>query len=447
MSFTTGIARMASSLAYEDLPAEVINQAKECIRDHVAVGLAGTDRPPGRQVITYAREAGGTSGSTVYGAGHTSPDLAPLANGTLSSVLTYDDTFESLVIHPSSPVLPAILATAEQHSTSGQDIFAAYVAGVETVYRIGELLHPSHYRFGWHSTGTIGTFGAVAGVGNLLGCSMDEIRHGFGIAGSLSSTLRKNGGSDTFALHAGHAAQMGRRAMVLANSGVTGDPSIFEGSQGYLAVLSSEKAPDGAGEPQADPAYLGMLDIGFKAYPCARVPQAAMDGLRNIMDRQGLRSEDVQKVVARFDPSLDGILERSDPSDWNAARGSIEFCLAAILTESNLTIKHLTDDYLSSPPIQRAMEEIEPRYDEELADNFSKYGAIVTVETEATRYREAVPHPPGSLANPLSDARKREKFEVCARTVLDQQDATELYTLLGNFDAGETFGRVLGRLS
>lgn len=447
MSFTRSVAGMASSLGYSQLPAEVIDQAKKCLRDHVAVGLAGTDRPAGRRVIRYAREAGGTSGSTVYGAGQVSPDLTPLVNGTLSSVLTYDDTFESLVIHPTSPVLPAVLATAEQHDISGKDILAAYVAGVETVYRIGGLLHPSHYRSGWHSTGTIGTFGAVAGVGNLLGCSTDEIRHGYGIAGSLSSSLRKNGGSDTFALHAGHAAQMGRRAMVLADSGVTGNPSIFEGSQGYLAVLSSEEEPDVEGDPQADHPDWGMLDIGFKAYPCARVPQAAMDGLRNIMDREGLVAEDVEKVVARFDPSLDGILERPDPSDWNAARGSIEFCLAAILTAGNLTVEHLTDEYLSSPPIQQAMGKIEPRYDEAFADDFSKYGAIVTVESGTTRYREAVPHPPGSLANPLSDARVREKFEVCAHTVLNRQEATELYSLLGDFDTGETFERVISRLS
>jgi 2-methylcitrate dehydratase PrpD len=53
-----------------------------------------------------------------------------LLNGIASHVLDFDDT-HFRAIHPSAPVLPAVLAFADWRGVSGMDFVHAYVLGIE----------------------------------------------------------------------------------------------------------------------------------------------------------------------------------------------------------------------------------------------------------------------------------------------------------------------------
>ena len=51
---TIQLAEYAAALKYEDLPAPVVQRAKDCIADAVAVILFGYDLPWSRIVVDYA---------------------------------------------------------------------------------------------------------------------------------------------------------------------------------------------------------------------------------------------------------------------------------------------------------------------------------------------------------------------------------------------------------
>ena len=53
--------------------------------------------------------------------------------------------------------------------------------------KVAEAINPYHYQNGFHSTGTIGIFGAAAAAAKLYGLSAREIRQALGIAASKSS--------------------------------------------------------------------------------------------------------------------------------------------------------------------------------------------------------------------------------------------------------------------
>jgi len=65
----------------------------------------------------------------------------------------YDDTHFPTVIHPTAPVLPAVLAVAEAEGNCSQrKVVEAFAIGAEVACRIGMSVHPWHYDDGWHIT-------------------------------------------------------------------------------------------------------------------------------------------------------------------------------------------------------------------------------------------------------------------------------------------------------
>ena len=64
---TVRLAEYAAALRYEDLPAAVVQQAKDCIIDTVAAAICGAALPWSRIVIDYA-ERTGPGGKAIFSA-------------------------------------------------------------------------------------------------------------------------------------------------------------------------------------------------------------------------------------------------------------------------------------------------------------------------------------------------------------------------------------------
>ena len=89
---TVRLAEYAAALRYEDLPAEVVRQAKECITDTVAAIICGSALPWSQIVIRYAERTGPGGKSHILGS-HGAPvqaNAAALANGALAHAFELD---------------------------------------------------------------------------------------------------------------------------------------------------------------------------------------------------------------------------------------------------------------------------------------------------------------------------------------------------------------------
>src|SRR5690606_8171050 len=106
--------------------------------------------------------------ATVLATGErTSAPLAGLANAAASHVLEMDDVDRASVYHPGAPTVAVALALAERDALDGEALLDAVAIGYEVGIRVGEALGSTHYEH-WHTTGTAGTFGAVATAARLL---------------------------------------------------------------------------------------------------------------------------------------------------------------------------------------------------------------------------------------------------------------------------------------
>ena len=138
--------------------------------------------------------------------------------------------------HPSVPIIPAILALAETTGASTRDVLEAIVVGVAMECRLGALIGAQHYVQGFHSTGTLGTFGAAAACAHMLGLDEDGWLHALGLAGTQAAGLKSGFGTMAKPLHAGRAASNGLFSALAARGGYTSNPAIFETEAGFFAT-------------------------------------------------------------------------------------------------------------------------------------------------------------------------------------------------------------------
>lgn len=436
MGETRRLAEFVSSLEYEQLPEEAIETAKTAIRDYLGVAIYGSAQDTGEIIASYVEQFEPGTRGTIFGGGSASPTGAALANGVFGHAEDYDDSLTPFPDHPTSPIFPAAFAASELEDATGRELLAAYIGGVETMYRIEASVRPGHPDKGWHATGTVATFGAAAAAGSVFGFTVDELRTAFGIAASCSSSLFKNFGSMTKPYHAGHAAQMGIRAALLARRGFTADNDVLEGDQGYGRVMTDEggydpsEVTDGLGKEWA------ISNLGFKPYPSGRVTHAPMEALRRIVESHDLSPDDVETVTVTITEYSDNACQHRNPTNALQAKFSYEFCLAAVLRERRVGIHEFTDEFVARSETRAQMKKVKRDIVDELFGEHIGYGGRVTVELrDGTEITEEEPEPLGNPTNPMSEQRHQRKFYECASTRYAEASTKAIEEIVMTLDA------------
>jgi 2-methylcitrate dehydratase PrpD len=446
MDETAHLADHVAATTLEDAPDDAVARAKTAIRDVVGLALHGSGHETGALVADHLAALGGDGTATAVGHGVTDPVRAAFATGAFAHVLNYDDTFESVVIHPSTTAFPAALAAAETAGGTGRGLLAGYLVGLDASHRVGRAVAPTHWLRGWHATATVGTLGATAAAASVFGLDADATRRAFGVAASFASGLKRNIGTQTNPIHCGHAAGNGVEAALLARNGAGADPSILRGTYGFGTLATGGEGYDPAAVTDPDVAW-AVRDLAFKPYPSGVVTHAAMEALRAIVDREDLAPDDVARITATVDEGVMDTIDQNDPQTATEATVSYEFCLAAVLRERDPGLAAFTDGYVRAPETRAQMAKVglDPRPDpfgEHIAE--ASYGARVAVETtDGRQFAETVLETPGGPSNPLSEARLRAKFDECAGTVLDPAAADRVADAIDRLDTAGGLGGFL----
>ena len=213
------VVEFISRARLAEFPSDAIAIAKRCIIDGLGVLLAGSTQDAGRILYEHVQGSDPRTDATVFGPKpfKTGAAAAALVNGTSGHALDWDDTqlatsadrIFGLLTHPTIPPLVAALAVGEPRRISGAQFLEAFLTGFEVECKIAEAIHPNHYKKGFHSSGTVGTFGAAVATGKLLGLNATQTAHMLAIAASSASGIRVSFGSMTKPLHVGRAAQNG----------------------------------------------------------------------------------------------------------------------------------------------------------------------------------------------------------------------------------------------
>lgn len=431
MTASEELARWVAQVRYEDLPADVVASAKSRICDTLGVAVGASTTAAAGAARAVAGRWGGADEAAVIGESRRLPAAsAALVNGTCAHALDFDDTHLPSVAHPSAPLVPAVLAQAEAVGASGRDAVTALVAGYEVYVRVAMAQYDEQSRNsvmfenGLHATSIIGAVAGAAACGKLLGLDATHIADAVAVACSLGAGLieANRAGGTVKPFHCGWAGHAAITAAALAEAGLTGPPSVFEGRFGFLqAYAGSRGRPDeivrGLGSEWRTP------EIFYKPYPCNHFTHAVVDAALELK-RRGLTAADVRRVeigtaAASWRTIGDPIEEKRRPRDPYHATFSAPFAFATALVGGGglgVSREDFTDATLADPERRRVANATDVVVDDACSRIFpDQFPAVVRVHTRSGAMLEArVNENRGGLERPLSPAEMFAKLEQTA---------------------------------
>lgn len=364
-SFTAAqsLAQFVAELSYSEIPAAVVERAKDCIIDTVAVASFGARFPWSRMLVEHAKQYGSGGACTILGV----PGLrlhapyAALANGALTHAYEQDSLRQpGAGVHPGATIVPAVLAACEETGADGKTAIAAFVAGCEVLFRIGAASHHTSEKLGFHAPGLTGPYGAAVAAGRVYGLTAEQLVNALGIAGSLSSGLlaftKASQGAMVKRLHMGRACESGILAARLAQQGYTGPETILEGRFGFLEVYCRE------GEAALLTAGLGQdweaLRICMKRYACHVTAHNPVQALRELMTEHAFQGGDVEHIALEASEKIVSHHDIREPNDIMQAQYSVPFCIALALFRDPDDAASFDDSAVSDPAIRAACRNI-----------------------------------------------------------------------------------------
>lgn len=344
MGTTATLARRLTGLAWSDVTPQAATVAKQCLLDWLGVSIAAREEPLVQILLAEFAEGGE---STIIGSRRRARlHDAVLINGALSHALDFDDVNTAMNGHPTVPVAPVAIGLAETMAATGREALLAFIVGVETECRVGQLLGPSHYASGWHATATFGTFGAMAAAAKLMGLDDEQTRHAFGVAGTQAAGLKSVFGTMSKPLHAGKAAQNGLFAARLAAKGFTSDTDILDSDQGFAAVQSTTVNREAALAEPTQGFY--VADALFKCHAACYMTHNAIEATARLRSAHGLKPADVEAVRVHVNPGHMGVCNIAEPRTGLECKFSLCMTVALALAGEDTFQEALFSDQTAS---------------------------------------------------------------------------------------------------
>lgn len=427
MTPTARIATFAADIADDDVPPPVRELAKRHILDTLGLMVAGSTTEGCRISLSLIEEMGGHEQATLIGTARRFSVLqAAYANGEAAHALDYDDTqlaaspdrVYGLLMHPSAPILGAVLPVGEWTHATGEQLIVAFGIGVEVACTIAEAMDPTHYRSGFHTTGTIGALGAAVAVGRLLRLDRRSMEAALGVAASTSAGLRENFGTMTKPLHAGRAAENGTLAALRVARGHTAAPGILEAPRGFFPAYSG-----------ADPSVIeGSLGnpwtaiwpgISIKPYPSGSLTHPAVDATLELVVEHDLRPEAVEEIHVAVNRYMPQALLHDLPTDELQAKFSMKYGVAIALLDRRVGIEQfararvMRDD--AQTWVRRVVVEVDDRAD---AVGYDQMYSVVSIRLkDGTSLERQASYARGSPSKPMTDQEATTKFRECVALV------------------------------
>lgn len=397
---------------FEDLPQAAVQAAKTFILDSIGVGVAGSDGPWIRELIETVKGWGTGDEARVLVHGTRLPAAsAAIVNAYQIHCLEYDCVNEDAVIHPMATILGAVTAEADRAGGySGKDLILAVALGVDASCVLG-ISSRAPMRF--FRPSTAGAFGATAAIAKLRGFDEPTLINAFGaIYGQISGTLAPHReGSPVLGMQIGFCARGAISACDLAQAGLVGPHEVITGMYGYLPMY------EGDYDHVAAFASLGktwqITRVSHKPFPSGRLTHGVVDGILQLQKNEGLKPEQVDRMVALVPPLAHRLTGRPDiPNpEPNYAKLCIPFVAATALLEGTVDVQHFKGDWLRNPAVHEIAVRVEPVEDSNPNTNAVAPQRLEVYLKDGRMLAVDMPQIFGHPDNPLSYEQNVAKFK------------------------------------
>ena len=410
------------------LPPNVVETAKHHILDTFGAMVSGSELPPGKLAIEFARKYGGEKVATVVASDVCcGPIEAAMANGELAHSDESDDDYTAGGAHPGCSIVPAALAMGEQFGASGTQFLRAvvlgYDVGMRAFFTVGAGLKDTH--------GLVGTFGSAAAGGCEAGLNAQQMRWLLDYAAQqggagIGSWRRDTQHIEKGFVFAGGAARNGVTAALVVHGGWTGVDDVLSGPQNFITSYVPSGDPAGMSDGLGERYEVTLTTL--KKWTTGGPIQSPLDALNNILKRHPFEPDQVKQVVVREGTSAAFTVDNREMPDI-----CLQHLIAVMLIDKTVSFRAAHDKARMQDPAvlrQRAKVQLVPV--EELDRLLPKRVAVVEVTlVDGTHLTERVEAVRGTPENPMT------RDEVIAK-------ARDLMTpVLGETQTANLIGKLL----
>ena len=442
------LSAYATALRYEDLPPEVVHQAKRLIIDTIGCALGGAQSEPARIARDIAGEVTSSRPATVIFSGkRSSAELATFANGVMIRFLDFNDGYTSSGEsgHPSDSIAAA-LTIAEQMRASGTDLITATVLAYEVFCRICDEVDLKPLGF---DHVTVGGMASTAAAAKLLALPQPQVQQAFnlGIAPNVALYQTRIGAVSMWKGCAyANASRNAVFAAKLAQRGMTGPAPIFEGVGGYFkAVTHAPFRLDALGGREHP---YKILECSIKRYPLGQYSQTVVQAALEVRDKIGGPDEIAEIHIATVTAAVR--LMAGDPEKWapatrETADHSMPYTVAVALIHGGVEEHHFDDEHLRDPRILALARRIKVEVSEEANRRMPEAMLchLKLVTRSGAAHAASVEYHTGHWKNPMSDGEVEAKFRGLAQKVLRPDQADRLLASLWKTEAMTDAGEIV----
>ena len=347
---TSDLGQFLEGIRYEQLPPSTLPLVRNAFTDTVGVIMVGITEPVVDIVRRTLVETGGRREARMCLSAITvsAPDAA-LVGGAAGHALDYDD--HSLTGHPSTVLVPAILAEGEQLGSSGRELVTAYVAGYEVW---AELIRrdTSHHKKGWHPTAVFGVVAAAAAAAVLHRLPAERASTALAIAASHAGGLAPNFGTMTKPYHAGLAARNGLSSTRLAAAGLTAGRDTLENAQGFLNAFSPSSADLTSPVKVGVEWYLPWQSLCVKKYASCYFTHRSFDTAVKMLAGRNFGPNDITGIEVTMGRGQVVVLANHKPQTGLEAKFSEQFAMAAAVILGRMSVGVFTDETVLRQDVQ-----------------------------------------------------------------------------------------------
>ncbi len=430
------MGQFVRDLSYDNLPGEVIQKAKCCMVNGIAIGMSCHSVEFGRMArdLIKAEELGipPEKGASIFCDGaKVTPMGAAFANAALFHGRAQEDTLGSS--HTGTVITPAVLALAERDGYTGKQVLEAVIAGYEIVGALDTNVSAHTTPRGFRASPIFGIFGSASAASKLLGLTEEETAKAIGFAAAFAGGTLEcfAAGTMEWRFEVGVASREGILSALLAKQGAVSARTAMEGDAGFLRAFAD--TTEGMDSISRD---LGktwsIMTTGFKPYPVCAFNQTPVRIILGLLEENDIPFENIEKVEVRVNPyeyHYAGMANRGPFDSVGATLMSTPFCAALALVDGQATLEGLTryDD----PRIDDLINKTEHIPE----DGIGRYCGAVTVRTKDGKAFEKEAKEGPEFYNFNMDQTSELARRVTSETGVSPDKVDALIDMVGKLDA------------
>jgi 2-methylcitrate dehydratase PrpD len=432
MSISRELASFVRNLEFSQIPETTIDDAKLHILDSLGTMFPSASLQTTNRAAKTLYQLGGEMESTalLYGI-TTSIGSATTINGLLIEATEFDDLNEGALLHPSAVILPTVLGVGELMNSSGKDLLAAYVAGVEVMTRLGAAARRKFHERGIQATSVCGVAASTLVASKLLRLNEEQVENalGIGVNFAFGSSLTVRVGPYATAVDPGRAAESGILASYLAKNGL--EALADEPIEGKFGLFETYAGP-GNYDLDHITKDLGKVwetsNTFIKRYPLGYDFTRFIDAALNLRNILGTNLSDISEITYgdtsdRIPVFSQPVEEKRNPKTMYDAKTSRYFVIAAALVTGKIGIETFTPFAIQDPRILKLA---------------SKTSFVVDEKSQWVEARLGNGRSFKSIQNELVATSKEatvNKFYDNAMTMVEEEKARELFNVVMSLDS------------